>query len=97
MYVAGETKSDSFCKGELQLVINTDGAPVSKSNKLSVWPLWVQIYNLSPVLRSSYANICLMGLWYGESKPDFNKLLLSVSAEFENISRGAFLKKIGFR
>ena len=91
-----ETKSDLFCKGELQLVFNTDGAPVFKSNKLSVWPLWVQIYNLPPVLRSSYANICLMGLWYGESKPDFNKLLLSVSAEFENISKGAFLKKLGF-
>ena len=79
-----EMQTDLFCHGELQLVLNTDGAPVFKSNKLSVWPLWVQLYNLPPLLRASYANICLLGLWHGESKPDLNYVLRSVSSELEN-------------
>ena len=37
-----ETASDAFCNFEVQLVFNTDGAPVFKSNKLSVWRIWVK-------------------------------------------------------
>ena len=90
-----EMQTDLFCHGELQLVLNTDGAPVFKSNKLSVWPLWVQLYNLPPLLRASYANICLLGLWHGESKPDFNYVLRSVSSELENLSKATSNNHLG--
>ena len=46
-----ENPSDAFYKSQLQLVFNTDGAPIFKSSKLSVWPIWVQIFILPPVLR----------------------------------------------
>ena len=90
-----ETASDAFCNFELQLVFNTDGAPVFKSKKLSVWPIWVQIFNLLPVLRSCYANICLLGLWYGESKPDFTELLIRICFELESYSSGVNLEACG--
>ena len=44
-----ETPTDAFYRSELQLVFKTDGAPIFKSCKLSVWPIWVQILNLPPV------------------------------------------------
>ena len=95
-----EMQTDLFCHGELQLILNTDGAPVFKSNKLSVWHLWVQLYNLPPLLRASYANICLLGLWHGESKPDLNYVLRSVSSELEILSKGTsnnHLRPVSFR
>ena len=90
-----ETPTDAFCKSELQLVFNTDGAPIFKSSKLSVWPTWVQIFNLPPVLRSSYSNICLLALWYGESKPDFDDMLQRVCLELESFSNGVLFESIG--
>ena len=90
-----EMKTDLFCHDELQLVLNTDGAPVFKSNKLSVWPLWVQLYNLPQFLRASYANIFLLGLWHGKSKPDFHYVLRSVSSELENLSKGTSNNHLG--
>ena len=80
-----EFSTDLFSEGELQLVLNTDGAPVFKSRKISIWPIWVQVFNLPPVLRSSLSNLSLLGLWYGTSKPDFNQLLSYVSLELSNL------------
>ena len=83
-----EYASDVFCQGELQLVLNTDGAPVFKSSMLAVWPVWVQLYNLPPVLRSSFLNICLFGLWFG-GKPDFSDFLSKLGVEIENLCSAA--------
>ena len=69
-----EKPSHAFCKSQLQLVFNTDEAPIFKSSNVSVWPIWVQTFNLPPVLRPSYSNICLLALWYGESMSDFEML-----------------------
>ena len=69
------TAWDHFRQPEVQLVLNADGAPVFKSSKLAVWPIWVQIFNLPPKLRAAFSNLSLLGIWYGKSKPDFSKLL----------------------
>ena len=61
-----EFSTDIFLKAEIQLVLITDGAPIFKSSKFSIWPVWVQIFNLPPVLRSSFCNLCL--LVYGTVK-----------------------------
>ena len=90
-----ETPTDAICQSELQLVFNSDEAPIFKSSKLSVWPTWVQIFNLPPVLRSFYSNICLLALWYGESQPDFDDMLQRVCLELENFSNGVLIEFIG--
>ena len=63
------TQWDNFKSNEVQLVLNVDGASVSKSSKLSVWPFWVQVFNLPPKLRGAFSNLSLLGLWHGRSKP----------------------------
>ena len=79
------TKWDHLKPKEIQLVLNVDGAPVFKSSKLSVWPIWVQIFNLPPKLRSVFSNLSLLGLWHGKSKPDFSKLLPLVCFELDSL------------
>ena len=71
---------------ELQLVLNIDGAPLFKISKISVWPVWVQIFNLPPKLRGSFANMALLGLWDGKSKPEFSKMLPLILFEFESLN-----------
>ena len=70
------TRWDQIKINEVQIVLNVDGAPVFKSSKLSVWPIWVQMFNLQPKLRSAFSNLMLLGLWHGKSKPDFKNHFL---------------------
>ena len=80
-----ETANDMFSEGEVDLVLNSDGAPLFKSRNLSVWPVWVQVYNLSPILRSSFINLSLIGVWYGLSKPDFSEMLSIIALEIKSL------------
>ena len=68
----------TFADRTVYLALNIDGAPLFKSRKLSVWPIWVQCQNLPPVLRSSFKNLALLGLWHGLSKPDWDFVLTKI-------------------
>ena len=77
----------NFCSApEIQLVLNIDGAPLFKSSKISVWPVWVQIFDSPPKLRGSFANVSLLGLWHGKSKPAFSKMLPLILFELESLN-----------
>ena len=62
-----------------------DGAPVFKSSKFSVWPVWVQLYNLPPKLRGAFSNFCLLAMWHGKTKPDFKIMLPRFVFELESL------------
>jgi len=49
---------------------NTDGVPVFKSSKCSIWPLYFVINELPPHKRWNKENVILGGLWFGETKPN---------------------------
>ena len=70
-------------RGEVHLVINMDGVPLFKSRKLSVWPFWLQCFNLPPKLRSAFQNISLLAIWYGSTKPNWSRVLSQVKFELE--------------
>ena len=79
------TSWDNFKKPEIQLVLNIDGAPVFKSSKYSVWPIWAQLYNLPPKLRGAFSNLSLLEMWHGKTKPDFSELLPRIVFELESL------------
>lgn len=53
----------SFCNN-FSFSFNTDGAPVFKSSRASVWPIHIMLNELPPVSREK--NLLLAGLWYGK-------------------------------
>ena len=62
-------------KNNLALSIFTDGVPLFKSNKISLWPVLLQVLNLPPSIQFKTENIVMCGMWHGIRKPD-RKLLL---------------------
>ncbi|XP_032690727.1 uncharacterized protein LOC116853675 isoform X2 [Odontomachus brunneus] len=57
----------------LSYTFNTDGCQPSKSSKMSVWPIYVMIHELTPELRSKH--ILLAGLWVHKNQPNMNLFL----------------------
>ena len=53
----------------VSFTINTDGIPVFKSSKMSLWPVFLMINELPFKHRKKRANMLLAGLWFGETKP----------------------------
>ena len=82
--------------GEIFLVLSFDGATVFKSRNLSIWPVWVQILNLPPKLRSAIGNISLLAIWHGNGKPDFRFFLKNVVQNLESFLGQKFdLENVG--
>ena len=53
----------------ISFLINTDGAPVFKSSKVSIWPVYLMINELPLIQRRKKENIIFAGLWFGDRKP----------------------------
>ena len=53
----------------ISFVYNTDGAPIFKSSKYSLWPLFLAINELPYSQRFSRNNMLLAGVWFGPDKP----------------------------
>ena len=83
----------------ISFLMNTDGVPVFKSSKVSIWPLYLIINELSYGKRMAAENMIFAGLWFGEKKPamwTFLKphthsfALLEKGVEMESPERGKF-------
>ncbi|CAG2238839.1 unnamed protein product [Mytilus edulis] len=59
----------------ISFTFNTDGAPVFKSSKVSVWQLFMVINKLPYKLRMMKENMILAGLWFGDQKPSMSTFL----------------------
>ena len=66
-----------FCshKNHLALSLSTDGVPLFKSSKVSLWPVYLVILNLPANIRTNSENIILCGIWVGLTKPVMKLLL----------------------
>ena len=88
--------TDCLKYSELQIVLNIDGASVFKSRNIAVWPLWVQLYNLPPKVRYAVNNNCLLALWHGFCKPNFEEFLPSIVSELQlTIKRNLTVQNLG--
>ena len=59
---------------EIFIILNSDGVKIMKASSKSIWPVWLAIGNLPPLLRSSFENIVLAALWLGNNKPAWNDI-----------------------
>ncbi|XP_046405101.1 uncharacterized protein LOC124170424 [Ischnura elegans] len=65
-------------------IMNTDGCPIFKSSKCSIWPIYIQVNEIPPVERNK--NIILCGIWVGTSHPKMDLFL----EQFVNIGKKLF-------
>ena len=76
-------------KRTVRLIVNTDGANVSKSPVSSAWPIFISVADLSPKKRQRFQNNVLAALLVGSGYPDFNQMFQHVINE---LSSATFLK-----
>lgn len=53
----------------ISFTVNTDGVPIFKSSKISIWPVYLMVNELPFYQRRQSQNMILCGLWIGSSKP----------------------------
>ena len=64
-----------FEKDNFTLLFNTDGVPLFKSSGVSIWPIYLVINELPPVMRFSRRNMIIWGVWQSKGKPVFRTFL----------------------
>lgn len=69
----------------LSLTLNTDGAQVFKSSKKSLWPIQLLQNYLHPRMRYISTNIIVVGLYFGDHKPDVSKYFFPLIKELRKI------------
>ena len=60
-------------KSYASFIFNSDGSPVFKSSKFSIWPIQVNLNEVPPSVRSKKP--LTFGLWFGHDKPNMNIFL----------------------
>ncbi|KAK3098757.1 hypothetical protein FSP39_022815, partial [Pinctada imbricata] len=72
----------------ISFTFNTDGAPVFKSSKTSIWPIYLMINELPYRMRIRKENMLLVGLWFGKLKPAMNTFLKPFLKSMEILNKG---------
>ena len=67
---------------------NTDGLPLFKSSKISIWPLYLIVNELPYEIRVKKENSLLAGLWFGTGKPQANLFVSTFENDFERLYQG---------
>lgn len=83
----------SSTDNDFTLVLNTDGVPLYKSSKRSLWPVLGTICFGN--LHQQKLNVIMLGLWVGVEKPDFEHFLWKIINQINDISeRGVIYRKL---
>lgn len=76
----------SKCKDmTVTLTMFTDGVSLFKSSKVSLWPVYLVVNELSPYSRFLKKNMILWGLWQGQGKPKMNTFFFPFVKEMRTL------------
>jgi len=76
------------------MVWHIDGAPTIKSKTLDIWLITAFIVELPIKRRFALRDIILCGVWYGNTKPDFELFQLHFVKEVKRLRDHAFIVHI---
>ena len=80
------------CKDNISFLMNTDGVPVFKSSKVSIWPVYLIINELPNKKRMARENMLFSGLWFGERKPAMLTFLKPYCESLRDLESGIELE-----
>ncbi|KAG0421942.1 hypothetical protein HPB47_002201 [Ixodes persulcatus] len=69
--------------GDLTITFNTDGSPLFKSSRNSIWPIQFIINELPPEIRFKHPT--LAGLWFGKKHPKMTLFLGKFVEQFNSM------------
>lgn len=73
---------------------NSDGSPVYKSSKFSIWPIQLHLNELPPKMR--FKHVILAGLWFGTHEPSIQVYLKPFTEQAKSLSsKGVLWRKNG--
>lgn len=75
-------------KDSISFILNTDGAPVFKSSKMSIWPIYLIINELPLSVRMKKENLILAGLWFSSRKPLMLNFLWPTTSSLQSLEQG---------
>ena len=76
--------------------MNIDGVALFKSRNFSVSPVWIENFNLPEKVRGKFENHALLGIWKGNSKPNWAFFMKKVAIELESfLNSTVFIKGLG--
>ncbi|XP_069470109.1 uncharacterized protein [Ambystoma mexicanum] len=90
----GELYLDLFERGflndpnSLSFAMNTDGVPVFKSSKVSMWPVYLIVNELPISQRKLRENVLLYGIWVSSKKPVMWSFLKPLYADLAQLEDG---------
>ncbi|CAF4842349.1 unnamed protein product [Rotaria sp. Silwood1] len=85
----GTTISNTKCN-IITIIIHTDGAPLVRSSKQSIWPCFASIVELPPPIREHQTNIMLLALWSAKVKPNVNVFLERTISDIKQLMTHGF-------
>lgn len=75
-------------RNNISLTWYTDGIPVYKSSRVSMWPVNLSINELPFEERTKRENLLMIGLWFGPQKPNANNYFHKFYHQFKKLSTG---------
>lgn len=76
----------------ISLTWYTDGVPVYKSSKISMWPIYLVINELPFKMRMKRENMILATIWYGPQKPDFSMFFDCLTSSLTKLKQGISIR-----
>ncbi|XP_069103063.1 uncharacterized protein [Argopecten irradians] len=88
LFYQSALKTHKFTSNDITFTWNTDGVPLFKSSKTSMWPLYLAINELPYKMRRNPENLLLVGLWIGPKKPEMLTFLQPFINDLEQLEKG---------
>ena len=70
------------------LVLSTDGVPIFKSSKGSIWPVYLMSTSIPPHKRTLAENLVVASLWFGPTKPNMTIMLEPILSHISAMEKG---------
>ncbi|CAF1345618.1 unnamed protein product [Didymodactylos carnosus] len=74
-------------KNPVTLIVHSDGAPLIRTTRVSLWPCFASIVELPPPVREYQTNIVVLALWSAKQKPNVNVFLEETMKDLKDLMR----------